>query len=170
VLRWRNLPEVRRWMYTDHEITEKEHDQWFESVLRDESRQYWVIMLDEQPVGVANLAEINRAQSRCTWAFYLADQSTRGRGIGLATEFLVLEYVFRDLRLSRLWCEVLSDNHGVIRLHESVGFHREGTLREHVAKSGVREDVVVLGMLASEWDHQRTEVKRRLAERGEVQL
>jgi len=30
--------------------------------------------------------------------------------------------------------------------------------------------VVVLGMLASEWDHQRTEVKRRLAERGEVQL
>ena len=63
VLAWRNLPEIRRWMYTDHVISKDEHDRWFASALVDERRCYWIVELDGQPVGLANLADITPARS-----------------------------------------------------------------------------------------------------------
>lgn len=33
VLAWRNHPDVRRYMYTQHEITLDEHQRWYEPCL-----------------------------------------------------------------------------------------------------------------------------------------
>ena len=165
---WRNLPDVRRWMYTDHEITREEHDAWFDAMLGDTTRKYWIINLDGMPVGVANLAEINLAHSRSSWAFYLGDKRTRGRGVGAATELLVLEYVFRELGLDRLYCEVLANNLDVIGLHQSFGFVEEGRLRNHITKAGEQIDVVLLGLLANEWELRRNDSLSRLRSRGAI--
>jgi UDP-4-amino-4,6-dideoxy-N-acetyl-beta-L-altrosamine N-acetyltransferase len=151
VLEWRNQPEVRRWMYSDHEIQPLEHAHWFSSVLVHPAKKYWVINWEGRDVGIANLDQIDHKHRRCTWAFYLADASTRGQGIGKVVEFLVLRYVFEVLDFDRLWCEVLSTNEAVVRLHESFGFRREGLLRNHVVKDGGPADVVILALLKREW-------------------
>ena len=156
VLQWRNSAEVARWMYGDHVITEEEHARWLDVALTRADRRYWIVELDGAPVGLANLAGIDREAGRCDWAFYLADPATRGRGVGATVEWLVLGHVFDDLQLRKLWCEVLADNAGVIRLHERFGFKREARLREHVLKGGVARDVVGLGLLARDWPAVRT--------------
>lgn len=163
---WRNLPEVRQWMYTDHEIKREEHQQWFTAALVDPTRKYWVIEIDSSPVGIANLSDINLSQGRCSWAFYLADPQVRGKGVGAATEFLVLEYVFSALGLNRLMCEVLLANQAVIHLHANFGFQIEGQLRQHVRKDGQRVDVVILGQLREEWLNIRAAAEARLTQRG----
>jgi UDP-4-amino-4,6-dideoxy-N-acetyl-beta-L-altrosamine N-acetyltransferase len=163
---WRNLPDIRRWMYTDHEIARHEHDRWFEAVSRDPSRKYWIVELEGHPVGLANLADIAPAHRKATWAYYLADPAVRGRGIGAYVEFLVLEHVFSELKLGKLWCEVLVDNKGVIKLHETFGFKREALFREHVWKGGVAQDVVGLGLLAADWAEIREETRARLRKHG----
>ena len=151
VLAWRNAPEVARWMYGDHEIGEAEHALWLDAALERADRLYWIVELDAAPVGLANLARIDRALSRCEWAFYLADPAVRGRGVGAAVEYQVLRHVFEAEGLNKLWCEVLAENAGVIRLHERFGFTREALFRDHVRKAGVFHDVVGLGLLAREW-------------------
>ena len=42
VLEWRNAPDVRKNMYTSHEITLDEHRVWFESVKNDGRKKYFV--------------------------------------------------------------------------------------------------------------------------------
>lgn len=166
VLAWRNLPEIRRWMYTDHVISQEEHDRWFAGALVNPTRRYWIIELDGAPVGLANLADIDLGQRRATWAYYLADPAVRGRGLGAFVEYFVIEHVFDDLGLDKLWCEVLVENEAVWKMHEAFGFQREALFRRHAWKSGVPSDVVGLGLLAGDWAGLREASAERLRAKG----
>ena len=162
LLAWRNSPEVAAFMYSDHQISQAEHDRWFAAAMAAPDRRYWIIEADGEPVGLANLARIDPAARRCEWAYYLGDASTRGKGIGAGVEYIVLRHVFETLGLNKLWCEVLAGNEAVWKLHESFGFHREALFRDHVLKDGRLQDVVGLGMLKSDWDAARPEIEARL--------
>jgi UDP-4-amino-4,6-dideoxy-N-acetyl-beta-L-altrosamine N-acetyltransferase len=168
VLAWRNSPEVAAYMYTDHEITPDEHARWFARGLQGGDRRYWIIELDGAPVGLANLTRIDPANSRCDWAFYLADPAVRGRGVGAAVEYLVLGHVFERLQLNKLWCEVLVGNAAVVKLHERFGFVREALFRNHVLKAGHYHDVTGLGLLAREWPAAKAKAEAQLAARFDL--
>ena len=163
---WRNSAEVAAFMYTDHLISPDEHARWLAGALVDETRRYWIIEDDGAPVGLANLAGIDLGRRRCEWAYYLGEASVRGRGVGAAVEFIVLEQVFGAMGLHKLWCEVLLENEPVWRLHESFGFVREALYRDHVFKQGRFQDVVGLGLLAADWARVREACAARLAAKG----
>ena len=148
---WRNLPDVARYMYTDHEISEAEHARWFADALDRPDRLYWIIELDGQPVGLANLVEISERHRRASWAFYLADPAVRGRGVGSFTERYVLKHAFVELGLHKLCCEVLASNEAVVQMHQKFGFVVDGVLRQHIWKDGTFDDVVSLSMTAEEY-------------------
>jgi UDP-4-amino-4,6-dideoxy-N-acetyl-beta-L-altrosamine N-acetyltransferase len=166
LLAWRNSPDVAAYMYSDHVISREEHDRWFDGLAGDPGRRYWVIETNGRPVGLANLADISRAHGRCAWAYYLADPSVRGLGVGSYVEYWMLEYVFGDLGLRKLWCEVLASNEAVWKLHMRYGFRQEALFRAHVVKAGRTQDVVGLGILAEEWRERRGEMAERLLAKG----
>jgi UDP-4-amino-4,6-dideoxy-N-acetyl-beta-L-altrosamine N-acetyltransferase len=166
VLAWRNSPAVAAYMYSDHKITANEHTLWLRRALSMQDRHFWIIVLDDAPVGLANLANIDQATQKCDWAFYLADPSTRGRGVGAQVEYIVLQHVFGQMGLNKLWCEVLIENEAVWRLHASFGFVREALFRQHVYKGGVFRDVVGLGLLAADWAFVRPACEDRLTAKG----
>ena len=166
LLAWRNQPDVARWMYSDQRIAADMHARWFEAALVDPRRRYWVIEADGKPVGLANLYDLAPEHGRASWAYYLADPSTRGQGIGAYVEYWVIEHVFGDLGLNKLWCEVLLENEAVWRLHQSFGFVREAHYRDHVWKAGRFQDVVGLGLLADDWASVREACADRLAQKG----
>jgi UDP-4-amino-4,6-dideoxy-N-acetyl-beta-L-altrosamine N-acetyltransferase len=155
ILAWRNLPEVSAYMYTDHRITDAEHARWFAAAMSDETKRYWVIELEGEPVGLANLYDIQTSQKRAYWAFYLADDRVRGKGVGSATERFVMRHAFEDLGLDKLCCEVLATNDGVVRMHQRYGFQIDGVLRRHVVKGGERVDVVTMSLLRDDWSGSR---------------
>ena len=166
ILAWRNLPEVARFMYTDHAIGEAEHHAWFVGLGADPRRRYWIVTSDGEDVGLANIYALDEENRRCYWAFYLASPNVRGKGVGSFVEYSVLRHVFDALGLNKLCCEVLVFNEPVIKMHESFGFVREGLFRDHVFKQGTPHDVVCLAMLRSEWEGRRAETERRLREKG----
>lgn len=166
LLAWRNSPEVAAYMYTDHKISQLEHDRWFAAALTLEDRRYWIIEMDGEPVGLANLARIDPIVRRCDWAYYLGEASTRGRGVGAQVEYIVLRHVFETMGFHKLWCEVLKDNEAVWKLHESFGFTREACYREHVCKGGRFQDVVGLGMLKADWEAAKPGIEAKLREKG----
>jgi UDP-4-amino-4,6-dideoxy-N-acetyl-beta-L-altrosamine N-acetyltransferase len=166
LLAWRNSPQVAAYMYSDHAISQAEHDRWFAGALAATDRRYWVIEADGAPVGLANLARIDPAARRCEWAYYLGEASTRGQGLGARIEYVVLRHVFETMGFNKLWCEVLADNEAVWMLHQSFGFVREALFREHVFKDGRFQDVVGLGMLRADWLAARAGIEGRLREKG----
>lgn len=163
---WRNSPEVAAYMYTDHAISAEEHDRWFDGLAGDTRRQYWIIEVNDEPVGLANLVNIDRTAGRCDWAYYLASPSVRGLGVGSYVEFWVIDYVFGVLGLRKLWCEVLASNEAVWGLHLKHGFEREALYRAHVIKNGAPADVIGLGLLAEDWASRRAAMRERLLAKG----
>ena len=163
---WRNSPQVAAYMYSDHPISPDEHALWFDALAGDSRRRYWIIEADGLAVGLANLADIDRGHQRCAWAYYLADPSVRGLGVGSFVEFWVIDHVFNTLGLNKLWCEVLASNEAVWTLHLTYGFQREALYRQHVIKDGHFRDVIGLGLLASDWPSLRPAMKARLEAKG----
>ncbi len=163
---WRNRDDVRAYMYSDGLIARETHDRWFAGALAAQDRRYWIIEWDGLAVGLANLADISKIHEKATWAYYLADPSTRGKGIGACVEYLMIEKVFGEFALEKLWCEVLVSNEAVWKLHESFGFVREAEFRRHVVKSDGPHDVYGLGLLKTDWLHRRDAARERLAARG----
>jgi UDP-4-amino-4,6-dideoxy-N-acetyl-beta-L-altrosamine N-acetyltransferase len=153
-------------MYTDHVVTPDEHARWLAMVLGAEDCRYWIILLDEQPVGLANLARIDRHNRRCEWAYYLGDTETRGRGVGACVEYLVLGEVFGPMGLNRLACEVFTANEAVWKLHEGFGFTREAHYRDYVWKDGRFHDVYGLAILAADWAGVKGTIEARLRAKG----
>ena len=151
VLAWRNQPDVAAQMFTDRWITAAEHAAWFAAALTDETRRYWIIELDDVPVGLTNLYDISLPHKRASLALYLADERVRGRGVGSATDRFLMRQAFAELGLDKLSAEVLAMNERGIAVHRRNGFAVDGVLRGHVLRAGQRIDVVTMSILRTDW-------------------
>jgi len=166
LLTWRNSPAVAAFMYSDHLITQAEHDRWFDSLSGNPRRLDWIVMVDGAPVGLSSLVDIDMGQGRGTIARYLAEESARGLGVGSFAELKIADHAFGHLGLRKLWSEVLATNQAALASHLSTGFQREALLRAHVVKQGRPVDVIGLGLLAEDWSARRPLVRARLVDKG----
>lgn len=166
ILTWRNAPDVAAGRYAGHEISAEEHEHWFAAIAGDPRRAYWIIELDGQPVGLANLHDIENAHGRCAWDYYLADPAARGKSLGAFVEYAILQHVFEHRSLNKLSCETLADNAKALEQHRSFGFVEEARFRQHVLKAGAYRDVIGLSLLAQDWRRIRPDCEARLRARG----
>ncbi|MNJ45422.1 Spermidine N(1)-acetyltransferase [compost metagenome] len=157
----RNQEEVRKYMYTSHEISEVEHNSWLESLQGNPRQNVFVVMLDDEPSGVVSLNAINFNHKTADWAFYI-DGALQGKGVGSRIEFWMLDYAFGEAGLEKLNCEVLETNPSVIKMHKKFGFSVEGVRRKNISKDGQRIDVFLLGITSSEWQAHRSKMLKTI--------
>lgn len=153
----RNQPDVRKFMYTDHEISEAEHLSWLETLRASSRQQVFVVLIEGAAAGVVSLSAINTTHRTADWAFYL-DTTLQGKGLGSQVELWMLDHAFGAAALEKLNCEVLEINPAVIKMHQKFGFVIEGVRRENIIRDGKRVGVVLLGITKTEWQTQRPKV------------
>jgi UDP-4-amino-4,6-dideoxy-N-acetyl-beta-L-altrosamine N-acetyltransferase len=118
---WRNDPEVTRWGYSNHVISEEEHNAWFDAMLVDASKVYWKIIVEGIAVGAIFLRSISDQSDTDEWGMYLADADVRGKGVAQAACALSFHYAFNELDLEVVNCEAFAQNEDAIGIYESVG-------------------------------------------------
>jgi len=155
----RNLDTVRKHMYNDHLISQKEHSAWIESLRQNKRERVMVVLYRGRAEGIVALRAIRERDKTADWAFYLSD-GVQGRGVGGVVEFKLLDLAFRELGLEKLNCEVLESNPKVIEMHQKFGFKLEGVRRANVIKENKRMDVALLGILRDEWQETRPRFAR----------
>ena len=163
---WRREPEVDRWMSAPIPDDAAAHRRWFEGVRVDPDRCGWIITSGAEPVGYLMLSGLVGAHRRAEWGWYIGEAKARGRGAGRAAQAIGLDRAFAEHEVEKVWSEVLADNEVALRAQAAAGFRREGYLRRHVWKDGRPHDVVILGILKSEWQERRGPVLRELARSG----
>jgi UDP-4-amino-4,6-dideoxy-N-acetyl-beta-L-altrosamine N-acetyltransferase len=149
VLHWRNHPEIRRYMYTQHEISLEEHAHWFARASLDPERHLLVFEIDSISLGFINIHQIASA-GIADWGFYAAPDAPKGTGRALGQAALL--YAFERAGLHKLCGQALAFNERSIRFHMNLGFQREGVLRQQHFDGQQYHDVVCFGLLASEWN------------------
>lgn len=148
VLSWRNHPEVRRYMYTQHEITLEEHADWFSRASQDKQKHLLIFQSDERPLGFVNIQHI-ASGGIADWGFYVAPDAPRGSGRALGAA--ALRYAFEVESLHKICGQALAFNERSIQFHMNLGFEREGILRHQHFNGQQYHDVVCFGLLATEW-------------------
>lgn len=160
VFEWRNRVDVRKNMYTSHEITKEEHLSWFERINKDTTKRYFIFELDNKPCGVIGFVEIKTISKSSSWAFYSGD--TAIRGIGSLMEITALDYAFNEMELEKLYCEVLEFNDSVIKFHKKHGFQQEGIFKKHHFSEDKFWDVHRLAIFKNDWAKCRDEIINRV--------
>lgn len=160
MLSWRNAPSVRENMYTQHEISLSEHLAWWSSIKNRVDQKYFMFETENKPCGIVAFNQIDLINKNSLWAFYASPDAPKGTGSRM--EFLALDYIFYEVGLHKLNCEVLAFNTPVIKLHQKFGFKIEGVLREQYKFDSGYSDIYQLGILASEWKQAREGMLEKL--------
>ncbi|NCO69650.1 MAG: UDP-4-amino-4,6-dideoxy-N-acetyl-beta-L-altrosamine N-acetyltransferase, partial [Acidobacteria bacterium] len=142
VLAWRNDPRVRQNMYSQHEISLEEHNDWWRAAKDRSDRRYYIFQTNGVDAGFVSITDIDRKNGTASWAFFSAN--TAPKGTGTRMERAALKMAFEELGLRKLCCEVLGFNSRVVAFHKRFGFRIEGTLAAHKLINGGYCDVILM--------------------------
>lgn len=117
-LAWRNHPEIRRYMYSQVEISPTEHAAWFRNASVNPSRVLLIFEVGGVPVGYANFTLYEGGEAG--WGFYLAPDALKGTGRLMGEA--ITEYAFLVLGLEKICGEVIETNVASQRFHLRHGF------------------------------------------------
>ena len=148
VLAWRNHPEVRRYMFTQHEISLAEHTQWFMRAVQDNARRLLIVQEQGSPIGYVQFSNVEPG-GVADWGFYARPEASKGTGSKLGV--LALDHAFGQLKLHKVCGQAIDTNQASIRFHERLGFKREGVLRDQKRMNEQYQTLICFGLLAHEW-------------------
>jgi RimJ/RimL family protein N-acetyltransferase len=112
---------------------------------------HWVIEdKNGAPVGSISTHNCDPRNGTFNYGVDIAPEA-RGQGYASAAIRLVLQYYFEELRYQKVTVLVHADNLASLKLHEKLGFQREGTLRRMFFTHGSYVDVHWYGMTREEF-------------------
>jgi RimJ/RimL family protein N-acetyltransferase len=107
---------------------------------------------DNRLIGFIRLHHIEWSMGSGWIKLGIANPSDRGKGAGSDALGLGLRYAFNELNLRRLNLGVGEYNLPAIELFKKFGFTEEVRRREVYLRNGRRWDILIFGLLRSEWD------------------
>lgn len=148
LLAWRNHPDVRRFMFRQHEIGMDEHRSWFAQKSLDASRRLLIVEDAKQAIGYVQFSQVADG-GVAHWGFYTSPDAPKGSGRKLGV--LALNHAFGYLKLHKVCGQAIGSNQVSIAFHQRLGFVLEGILRDQQLIEGDYHNLHCFGLLASEW-------------------
>ncbi len=148
VLAWRNHSDVRRFMFSPHEITLAEHREWFARARHDTTRRLLIVEISKKALGFVQFSQVVEGAT-AEWGFYVSPEAPKGSGrmLGVAA----LNYAFDKLNLKKVSGQVISSNQSSVAFHQRMGFALEEVLPNKQLINGKYCSLHCFGMLAADW-------------------
>ncbi len=155
IMNWRMDPEITKYMNTDPKLTLEGQKKWLEKVTKDPNVRYWMILVDEEPAGVINFANLNAKDGEIGWAYYVGEKRLRSMKLALALEMSMYDEALIARGKQAVISDVFSLNKGVIALHKLCGCEILREQKAAVTKNGSDYDVTYMRMTAENWKEIR---------------
>jgi RimJ/RimL family protein N-acetyltransferase len=157
LVQWLNDPDVTRFLLRHHPMSLHAEEEFLHQAAENETDVRLGIALREtdQLIGTAGLHPEYRCRT-ARFGIFFGDESFRNRGFGTTVTRMMVNHAFDTLNLNRVWLHVYEYNPRGIHVYEKVGFRTEGRLRQETYRDGRYWDVIVMGVLRSEWDAVRS--------------
>lgn len=137
---WRNQPFVKNMMYSQHDITEKEHKEYVKAVLNDKNRGLFVFYLDNVPFGVYQYM-IYPEENYVKNGHYLIAEDYQYLGYGALLSFFEQEIATNVLGCKAVYAEVLSYNRKAMAMNKKLGAQLIGIQEKGATVDGISYDV-----------------------------
>lgn len=151
---WRKDEEIQNMVGGPKFFVSKEKErQWVLNTINDTNRMVLGICLKENDklIGTVNIQDINWINRSAHVPILLGDKTEWKKGYASEARFLALKFAFEERGLHRVWALVLEDNEPSLKLHERIGYKKEGVLRDSVFKAGRYQNQVYLSILEDDF-------------------
>ncbi len=157
-VRWFNDSETLSYLSMRAPMSEAGEEQWFTQMLKQEGKDaYHFVMCrieDDKPIGTIGLFHVDTVNGSAGIGIGIGEKALWGQGYGTDAMNALLDFGFGQLRLERMWLEVVDFNARARRSYEKCGFVLEGTERRAMFKRGQFHDVHLMSILRDEWAAQ----------------
>lgn len=136
IRKWRNSPEVNQYFSNKDQISQYQQEQWFDKISRDNTWFCFVIEFENEPVGIAEIKNIDFRNGTAEFGIYIAVEKLRNSLIPIEPGYLILGYCFDYLNLRKIVGQILSDNTRSMRYSKGMGFEHEATFKNHIYHNG----------------------------------
>lgn len=163
-----DLSAIRAWV-NDTETTKflsgayrrpqswEQTEEWLQRRLNGDAGGEAFVIADKSTLnymGQCDLFMIDNVARKAELAIILV-KDARGKGYAREAIRLICDYAFNQLNLNRVWLRVAEQNQSAMRAYARAGFTREGVLRQDMFIDGRYEDVLIMGLLAREYNAAR---------------
>jgi RimJ/RimL family protein N-acetyltransferase len=105
----------------------------------------------KRPVGCCFIKNIHPVHRHAELEQMHIISECQNRGLGKDALGTVLHYLFREMNLNRVWLITHTSNLKAIGLYLSLGFIKEGLLRQVHFRDGSYQDALIMAVLREDW-------------------
>lgn len=133
--KWRMKENITKYMLTDPIITSESQLEWFNKISNDNSRQDYVIVVDDVKIGYYGITNINCELKSCEIGFYIGEEAYKGKGVFKCVQQKVENIIFNDLNLDTIVINVIEYN-PILQSYLKNGFYENVNKRTNINKNG----------------------------------
>jgi UDP-4-amino-4,6-dideoxy-N-acetyl-beta-L-altrosamine N-acetyltransferase len=120
ILGWRNSDRIRTKMVHKEIISWEDHNHFIECLKGRKDCIYYLIYIDDVPVAVSSIIDINLKNKTCSGGMYIGDVNYLGYGIPIL--YYGYKNIFENMNIIEHEFDVLKTNKRVYKMHKEV-FH-----------------------------------------------
>jgi len=150
ILELRNDLEIADHFFTDAPLYDFEHNNWLKTRNKDDLDFLIIENQTQKKAGRIYITHIDYRHQKGEYGVVLHPEF-RGKHFGYESSVLILNYVFNNLPINKIYLEVFKENTKALNLYQKIGFVEEGLFKEEFFKNGTFKDVIRMGILKKEW-------------------
>lgn len=155
MLEWMHDPDINRWFQVKFaEFTEQQAVDFIRKANEDDGDRdqyhYAVTGEDGEYLGTISLKNVDKFNRNAEYAICMR-KVAMGKGLAFQATQDILEIAFGQLKLNRVYLNVLSENKKAIALYERSNFRCEGEWKEHLFLNNQYCSLKWYGMQRDEW-------------------
>lgn len=138
IIQLRNNLEISNNFFSDPPLYDFKHKEWISKMKNSIDM---IIYYNSEKVGRIYIYNIDYKNEKCEYGIAL-DPEYSGKGIAYEASKLLLNYVFSNLKIRKIYLELFSDNMRAKKLYEKIGFKQEGYFNDEIYKNGEFKDII----------------------------
>jgi len=150
-LRWINDPKNNQYLHYDLPLEYDSTLEWFERNRGNSNRFDGVIEIDNEPVGLIGLLDINTRFSKAEFHIMVGNHKYRGKGVALKATRIMLDVAFTKFGLNKVYSFIECENRSSLVLCTKAGFRVEGLLHQDAVLDGRFSNRYVMSILKQEF-------------------
>ena len=164
ISQWHNDNEITKNLCGNHFFVSAARDKlWTEQRSTDESKGIYLavcLVSSGEMIGYVSILNIDlRNQKLDIGGWLIGQKKLWNQGYSKETVELLLQYIFNEFPINKCSSYCLEDHTISVKTHLSMGFNRDGVLREDVFKNGMFKNIIIFSMLRSEYLRKYTITK-----------
>jgi RimJ/RimL family protein N-acetyltransferase len=154
---WEWMQDEETMRYRDYPAPPKclaEAERAYEESLGKETNDLRLAITTSEGVliGETGLRNVDLRTDSADFLIAIGNKAYWGHGLGTDATRALAKYAFNQMNLHRITLYVHSFNVRAVRVYEKCGFKHEGMLREAQYMDGHRSDVLMMGLLRSDFE------------------